>query len=386
MKKLNAKKIIAGTVISMGLVIPLTATNNGALLSQPQTVQAATKKKKITLQHNAYLYNYRGRRVGRRKLYRHHTYTYYSIKRIHGKKYYRVGKNSYIKASNVLTKKHTNKAKTPSNLIPETNSKLSLNTSGLGTPKFQVSIDKTNADIFSASHATANGSWIGTLKLDGTYNVYAEENDMYEIGNGQWIKSGIAVVISNNSTQIKQNTINNAFQSSTSSTRDNTQKENNNSNVSISKRDIIVNNLTSAQKQEVITYFVQMINAERAKNGLNPLKLDESFSAEAQQRAIHDGTTLVNTGDEDSHEDENGNSLVPTDAGGEVEAGIMVYPNDTPKDLARFAYKQFMENDADQNWAHRKNLLGSWTTIGVGVYFAKGTNNFNLGSLVADLK
>lgn len=29
MKNLNAKKIIAGTVISMGLALPLTATTNG---------------------------------------------------------------------------------------------------------------------------------------------------------------------------------------------------------------------------------------------------------------------------------------------------------------------------------------------------------------------
>lgn len=396
MKKLNAKKIIAGTIISMGLVIPLTTTSN-ALLSQPQTVEAATKK--ITLKHNAYLYNYRGRRVGRRKLYKNHTYTYYSIKRIHGKKYYRVGKNRYIKAGNVLVKRHTSKVNAPSNQEPESDSKLAINTSGMGTPKFQVSINESNADIFSASHATANGSWIGTMNLSGTYNVYAEDNGMYEIGNGQWVKIGIANIISNNSeksAQTDQNTSSNATstQSSSSNSEVNASKENNkpsaNSskhNSSSSKRNIIINNLTSAQKQEVINYFVQMVNAERAKNGLNPLKLDEHLSAEAQQRAIHDGNTLASTGNEDAHKDENGNDLMPADAGGEVEAGIMVYPNDTPKELARFAYDQFMVNDADQNWAHKKNLLHSyWTTIGVGVYFAKGTDNFNFGSLVADLK
>ncbi|MDE7055796.1 MAG: SLAP domain-containing protein, partial [Lactobacillus sp.] len=290
MKKLSAKKIIAGTVISMGLVIPLTATNNGALLSQPQTVQAATKK--ITLKHNAYLYNYRGRRVGRRKLYRHHTYTYYSIKRIHGKKYYRVGKNSYIKASNVLTKKHTNKAKTPSNLIPETNSKLSLNTSGLGTPKFQVSIDKTNADIYSTFHAIPHGSWIGTLKLDGTYNVYAEENDMYEIGNGQWIKSGIAEVISGNSSSSNQTTKENTKKSSDSNTSAKpsstpASKPQNTKKPAKPHKNAKVNP-SEADLQDAANRFLAMVNKDRAELGIKPLTLNAHLSEEAKQRSVHD--------------------------------------------------------------------------------------------------
>ena len=405
MKKLNAKKIIVGTVISMGLALPLTATANGNLLGHPQTVEATTMK--IALKHNAFLYNSKGHRVGKRKLYRGHSYTYYSVKNINGKVFYRVGKNRYIKSGNVKTsyilgrkkhaKKHTNRVNTAS-IEETTNTKLTINTAGMGTPKFQVSIDRTNADIFSASHTTANGSWIGTMALAGTYNVYAEDNGMYEIGNGQWIHSNIAEIISNSSSPNLSTKQDNTQKSpaNTPSHSENIEKKPTKSSTSSttshktsnsSKSNAIVGNLTSTQKQEVINYFVQMINTERTKNGLNPLQLDEKLSAEAQQRAIHDGTTLANTGEEDAHKDEKGNDLMPSDAGGEVEAGIMVYPNDTPKELARFAYNQFMENDADQNWAHKNNLLHSyWTTIGVGIYFAKGTNNFNFGSLVADLK
>ena len=155
MKKLNAKKIIVGTVISMGLALPLTATANGNLLGHPQTVEATTMK--IALKHNAFLYNSKGHRVGKRKLYRGHSYTYYSVKNINGKVFYRVGKNRYIKSGNVKTsyilgrkkhaKKHTNRVNTAS-IEETTNTKLTINTAGMGTPKFQVSIDRTNADIF----------------------------------------------------------------------------------------------------------------------------------------------------------------------------------------------------------------------------------------------
>lgn len=387
MKKLNAKKIIAGTIISMGLVIPLTTTSN-ALLSQPQTVEAATKK--ITLKHNAYLYNYRGRRVGRRKLYKNHTYTYYSIKRIHGKKYYRVGKNRYIKAGNVLVKRHTSKVNTPSNQEPESNSKLAINTSGMGTPKFQVAINESNADVFSASHATANGSWLGTTNLNGTYNVYAEDNGMYEIGNGQWVKIGIANVISNNSnkstqTDQKDNKNVSANISSQSNSKVNnaeSNKQSSQSNSNQSKNSKVV--MTESQKEEVIRYFLQMLNSKREEEGAKPLILDSHLSQEATQRAVHDGTTLYNTGDEDHHRDENGNLLMPSDARAEVCSGIRFFGS--TKQTAQMAFNGFIYNDADSNWEHKEILLSpSYTRIGLGVYFVNNQGRINIGSLVGDL-
>lgn len=71
---------------------------------QIQIVQAATKQK-ITLKHNAYQYSAKGKRLKKRKtLKKGHTYTAIGTKKIAGKKYYRISKNSYIKASNVLVK------------------------------------------------------------------------------------------------------------------------------------------------------------------------------------------------------------------------------------------------------------------------------------------
>lgn len=385
MKNTTFKKVILPTVVSVGLATPLIASNTKIIpFGQTAIVEAAVKK--ITLKHNAYLYNYSGHRIGTHKLYRHESYRYYSVKYIYGKKYYRIGKNCYIKASNAA-KMHSNKVKKGTNTtsITDSSSTTKINTTGMGTPKFQVKIDNNNIDIYGASHATAHGNWITSIPLHGTFNVYAEENDMYEIGKDQWVNeddTGEVVQSTNNtsdSDNISKADINN---NSVSNTKDQETKPTVNSN---KDENTIVGNLTESQRQLVIRDFVQLINQARQENGANPLILDSNFSSESQQRAIHDGTTLINTGDEDDHHDENGNSLLPNDAGGEVETGIIVYYNDTAKDLAKFAYNQFMVNDASQGWAHKKNLLNpGWTSIGVGVYFANGTDNF--GSLVADLK
>lgn len=54
----------------------------------------------VTLKHNAYLYDIHGRRINRQKLYKGVSYFIYGSRYIHGKKYYQVGANQYIKASN----------------------------------------------------------------------------------------------------------------------------------------------------------------------------------------------------------------------------------------------------------------------------------------------
>lgn len=370
MKKSNAKKIIIGTIISMGLAIPLTLTHNHAVLKQPQTVEAATKK--ITLKRNAYLYNYKGNRVGNKKLYKNHTYTYYSIKKIKGKKYYKISRNRYIKAANVSTKKHTNKANTPSNLIPEKSPKLSLNTSGLGTPKFQVSIDKTNADIYSASHATADGSWIGAIMLNGTYNVYAKDNGMYEIGKDQWIHSDIAEVVSTSSNKTNQAKLDN----SKKVTASNQSSLKNSANTPKQQKA----NPSEADLQDAANKFLAMVNKDREALGRKPLTLNAHLSEEAKQRSIHDAEHLVKYGTEDNHRDENGNHIMPDDSLTEIET--MLNRN---LDISAFAYNQFMNNDAEANWGHKNALLNpDFSEIGIGITIGNGPTISTYGSLVCE--
>lgn len=386
MKKLNAKKIIVGTVISMGLALPLTATANGNLLGHPQTVEAATMK--VALKHNAFLYNSKGHRVGKRKLYRGHSYTYYSVKNINGKVFYRVGKNRYIKSGNVKTsyilgrkkyaKKHTNRVNTGSIEETNTNTKLTINTADMGTPKFQVSIDKTNADVFSASHTTTNGSWIGTMALDGTYNVYAEDNGMYEIGNGQWIHSDIAEVISNSSSQTTQTNQNNAKKSiPINAAISNKTKKTSTSSKSQSHTKALP---SEADLQDAANRFLEMVNKDRVALGRKPLTLNANLSEEAKQRSIHDANSLVTTYREDDHKDESGNLLMPGDSQAEIETMLS-----SEDDIAKFAYFEFMQNDAAENWGHKKNLLNpAFTQIGIGITIGNGPSTYTYGSLVCE--
>ncbi|RMC47614.1 SLAP domain-containing protein [Lactobacillus sp. ESL0228] len=368
MKNTTFKKVILTTVVSVGLATPLIASNTNIVpFGQTAIVEAAAKK--ITLKHNAYLYNYIGHRIGRQKLYRHHSYRYYSVKYIHGKKYYRVGKNRYVKASNVA-KMHSYKVKKGSNTTSLTNSSSTtkINTNGMGTPKFQVKIDNNNIDIYSASHAIPHGSWINSIPLHGTYNVYAEENDMYEIGKDQWVNEidTDSIVQSTNSTSnSSQNNIRNSSSTST--------KKTNGKNPT---------SLTSGQKQTYIERFVEMVNRDREALGRKPLTLNGELSQEAYQRSIHDGMSLVKTGREDHHVDENGNDLMPDDSNAEV---CTMLSNED--DIPSFAYNQFMKNDAGANWEHKEILLSSdYSEIGVGIFIGNGSSTYTYGSLVAELR
>ena len=54
----------------------------------------------VTLKHNSYIYNIHGRRINRQKLYKGVSYFIYGSRYINGKKYYQIGAQEYIKASN----------------------------------------------------------------------------------------------------------------------------------------------------------------------------------------------------------------------------------------------------------------------------------------------
>ncbi|MDF7683785.1 SLAP domain-containing protein [Lactobacillus sp. ESL0679] len=93
----------------------------------PQTVRAAkkaTNKKaktfKIKLKKNAKVFTKNGKRKGKKLLKKGQTYTVYGTKTIHGKKFYRISKNRYIKAINAkkLTLKPTNSSSPNTNTAP----------------------------------------------------------------------------------------------------------------------------------------------------------------------------------------------------------------------------------------------------------------------------
>lgn len=204
------------------------------------------------------------------------------------------------------------------------------------------------------------------MTLHGTYNVYAEDNGMYEIGKDQWIDEDDAdsVVQSN---------------SNTTKTNQSSKKKSKNTDNGM---DLPQNgHFTEAEIQDIRERFVAEVNKAREAQGKQPLTLDAECNAVASKRVIHDANTIIATGDEDDHMDSNGNSLVP-DGMAEVETEVV---GGTTKDVADFAYKSFMLWDAGANWIHKKILLSdNYSRIGLSSYFAGGLEKN--GSLVADLK
>ena len=66
--------------------------------SNTQVVEAKTVSKKLT--HNAAVYNSKGKRTHAKTLKKGKKVRVYGTKKIKGKKYYRIGKNKYVKIAN----------------------------------------------------------------------------------------------------------------------------------------------------------------------------------------------------------------------------------------------------------------------------------------------
>ncbi|MCZ3600146.1 SLAP domain-containing protein [Lactobacillus crispatus] len=364
MRKQNFKKVVASAVLTIGLISPMAMTNQSSnfLLGTTNTVQAATRKIKLT--HNAYIYNYRGHRVGRRVLHKHATHIYFSVKKIHGKKYYRIGHNRYVKAGNAkVVKKHSKKIiKETTSAVSKSNTSVnptSTNTNSLGSPIFKVHVFAGGNDVYKSS---SDNSWFGAKDFkDGIYNVYASKNGKYEIGQNLWISEDAGEKVSDSQqANSKISGLNTAHISNSEASK--TKNTNN----------------YKPNEQNIARIFVRMVNKARAQKGIAPLSIDNSLMSMAHTRSIHDGNTLVATGHEDYH-------YGVSDNVAEVASGLNVQSNDTA--VAKQAFDGFMYHDQDCNNEHRDILLQSdLTKIGVGVTYPRGNDSQYFGSLVADMQ
>ena len=77
-------------------VLPLSSSGNAV----SQAPKKNTGKARV-LKHNAYVYDKNGKRKKHKALKKNHSVTVHGKKNIHGKKYYKIGKNKYIKAANL---------------------------------------------------------------------------------------------------------------------------------------------------------------------------------------------------------------------------------------------------------------------------------------------
>ena len=112
----------------------------------------------VTLKHNAYLYNIHGRRINKQKLYKGVSYFIYGSRYIHGKKYYQVGANEYIKASNASAPFSTYGQSSNNYVDNTTNSQTNTNTNvGSNTSSNNSSVTN-NQSASNSSSSSANNN------------------------------------------------------------------------------------------------------------------------------------------------------------------------------------------------------------------------------------
>lgn len=162
MRKNILVSLSVATLLSVGAV-GVNETNR--VTNDTSIVQAAVKKSKLI--HNAYVYKSNGKRYGKKVLKKGKKVNILGQKKIHGKKYYRIGKNQYIKAAN-FTKK-VSKINAVSGQYYLTN----------------------NTYVYNAKGKRIKSA--GTLKKNHIFNVVGTKTingqTYLSLGNGQYVKA-----------------------------------------------------------------------------------------------------------------------------------------------------------------------------------------------------
>lgn len=203
MKKNVLVSLSVATLLSVGAV---GVNEVNSVANNTSIVQAAVKKSKLT--HNAYVYKSNGTRYGKKVLKKGKTVNVLGQKKIHGKKYYRIGKNQYVKVANFAKK--TNKANTVSGQYYLTH----------------------NAYVYNAEGKRIKGT--DTLKKSHVFTVVGVKTingkDYLSLGNGQYVKAANALSTSAQGANNQVN--NNATDTTVGNTTSNsatTEKKTNNS-------------------------------------------------------------------------------------------------------------------------------------------------------------
>lgn len=179
---------VKGTISYKKGRLTYTISTNDQQTIKPHATAAPTAKT-LTLVHNAYVYNSKGKRIknslGKYFIKKGTSMSYIGTKKIKGKKYYNLGHGEYIKAGNVdgsTVKPHATVAPTATGATPTDMSKPNLTLSH-------------NAYPYTAS-GQRMGNYLGFtyIKKNTTINYYGTKKikgkKYYYIGDGAYIKSG----------------------------------------------------------------------------------------------------------------------------------------------------------------------------------------------------
>ena len=347
LQKKSITKVLSIITLSSALLLSATVVAGN---EQANVVEASTRSIKLT--HNAYIYNYKGKRIKEaRTLKKGRTVKAYHTKTIHGKKYLYIGSHRYINLTNTK-KTSANKA------------------------LFKVEV------VYPSLAYKLPNKHITKTFVDGTVNVYAEKKDnqgktWYKVGTNKWINSELTHKVSEPDTSktpaIDKNTSDETNTQSINPSSSIKHNETTNTKSNNEYANIKDSDFATKLEQE----FIAQLNQLRQSKGLNPLTLDTSLQEYARTRATEANTSFSHTRPDGSRTQY-----------AEVLAGGAVDNTDTPSTQAKICLNNFIYHDAGSNWGHRDILLsGQYTKIGVGIAWNPKSSNGFLGyRLIANLK
>ncbi|WP_230578840.1 SLAP domain-containing protein [Lactobacillus crispatus] len=269
MKKNVLVSLSVATLLSVGAV---GVNEINGVANNTNVVQAAVKNGKLT--HNAYIYKSNGNRYGKKVLKKGKTVKILGTKKIYGKKYYRIGKNQYVKVANFAKK------------VSKANA--------VGGQYYLTH----NAYVYNAEGKRIKGT--DTLKKNHVFTVVGVKTingkDYLSLGNGQYVKAANAQSTSAEGANNQVN--NNATDTAVGNTTDNSataEKKTNNSKNSTANDNKHNSSNSQSKKQEWIkekgyiyftddqvsqiqNYLWQKINAYRQSKGYPAYKTNPELN------------------------------------------------------------------------------------------------------------
>lgn len=332
--KKSLVKLTAGIGLSTALLLGGSVTSN---VFPSSTVEAASSYK-VTLRHNAYVYNYKGYRIRKAPLKKGKILKVYRSKNINGKKYLYIGKHQYIKSANASKYNSKNQ---------QANAKSYL---------FTVKVNP-GSDLYTAP----NGD-LSNWSMENTQRVYEVTTDSkgetwYKLAKNNWIKSTDTNKPQNNAATITNKSSSNQ---AVSNSKNQTNEEKSKTNNSPTSKPKITNVQTLATPQyasEIAQSFITQLNEVRQKMGKKPYISDPEMNDFANIRSNELLTKF-------SHVRPDGSSFNYS----ECISMEMIDKNTTPSQAAKKVLDRFLYDDASWNWEHRNILLDNdCNKIGVGV-------------------
>lgn len=332
--KKSLVKLTAGIGLSTALLLGGSVTSN---VFPSSTVEAASSYK-VTLRHNAYVYNYKGYRIRKASLKKGKILKVYRSKNINGKKYLYIGKHQYIKSANAS--KYNSKA-------TKVSAKAYL---------FTVKVNP-GSDLYTAP----NGD-LSNWSMENTQRVYAVTTDSkgetwYKLAKNNWIKSTDTNKPQNNTATITNKSSSNQAVSNSKNQTNEEKSKTNNSSTSKPKITNVQTLATPQYASEIAQSFITQLNEIRQKMGKKPYISDPEMNDFANIRSNELLTKF-------SHVRPDGSSFNYS----ECISMEMIDKNTTPSQAAKKILDRFLYDDASWNWEHRNILLDNdCNKIGVGV-------------------